>query len=88
MVLGQENQTRNFSVRYASAFEGVYKDRQYACSADYYGTMGIERSDKAARQELMLKNWQFFGAPHVAFLSMPKSMGPVNALSETTTFIS
>jgi len=66
MVLGQENQTRNFSVRYASAFEGVYKDRQYACSADYYGTMGIERSDKAARQELMLKNWQFFGAPHVA----------------------
>lgn len=60
--------------------EGVYKDRQYACAADYYGTMGIERSDKAARQDLMLKNWQFFGAPHVAFLSMPKSMGPVNAM--------
>lgn len=59
---------------------GVYKERQYACAAGYYQTMGIERSDKQARLDLMLKNWQFFGAPHVAFLSMPKSMGEVNAI--------
>lgn len=60
--------------------EGVYKERQYACAADYYTTMGIERSDKQARNELMLKNWQFFGAPHAAFISMPRSMGEVNAI--------
>ncbi len=60
--------------------QGVYRERQFACAADYYGTMGIAREDKAARQELMLKNWQFFGAPHVAFISMPKYMGAVNAL--------
>ena len=60
--------------------KGVYKDRQYACAADYYSTMGIERSDKQARQQLMLKNWQFFGAPHVAFVSMPKYMGAVNSV--------
>lgn len=59
---------------------GVYKERQYACAMDYYGTMGIERHEKDKRQALMLKNWQFFGAPHVAFLSMPASMGPVNAV--------
>lgn len=60
--------------------EGVYKDRQYACAADYYSTMGIDRADKQARQQLMLQNWQFFGAPHVAFISMPKNMGAVNAI--------
>lgn len=59
---------------------GVYKERQYACAADYYSTMGIAREDKEARQMLMLKNWEFFGAPHVALLSMPKSMGAVNAI--------
>ena len=59
---------------------GVYKERQYACAMGYYGTMGIERHEKDKRQALMLKNWQFFGAPHVAFLSMPASMGAVNAV--------
>ncbi len=59
---------------------GVYRERQYECAARYYGTMGIEREDRDARNELMLRNWQFFGAPHVAFLCMPVSMGPVNAI--------
>ena len=27
-----------------------------------------------------MKNWEFFDAPHVAFISMPTSMGPVNAV--------
>ncbi|MBT8149469.1 MAG: nitroreductase [Pseudomonadales bacterium] len=58
----------------------VYKQRQYACAADYYSTMGIARENKDARNALMLKNWQFFGAPHAAFISMPKSMGPINAI--------
>jgi len=28
----------------------------------------------------MVKNWQFFGAPHAAFFSMPKSMSEINAV--------
>lgn len=59
---------------------GVYKERQYDCAMTYYGTMGIERHEKDKRQALMLKNWEFFGAPHVGFLSMPVSMGPVNGV--------
>ncbi|WP_159819109.1 nitroreductase [Colwellia sp. 20A7] len=60
--------------------EGIYRERQYACAADYYQTMGIEREDKTGRNQLMVKNWQFFGAPHVAFVTMPLTMGPVNAI--------
>lgn len=59
---------------------GVYRDRQYECAARYYSTMGIAREDREARNELMLRNWQFFGAPHVAFVCMPVAMGPVNAI--------
>ncbi len=60
--------------------DGVYKERQYDCAMRYYGTMGIERSDREKRNWLMSKNWQFFGAPHVAFISMPRTMAEVNAI--------
>lgn len=63
-----------------AGLQGVYKERQYDCAMTYYGTMGIERHEKDKRQALMLKNWQFFGAPHAAFISMPTDMGPVNAV--------
>ena len=59
---------------------GIYKERQFDCAMRLYGTMGIDRKDRAKRNELMLQNWQFFGAPHVAFISMPSSMGEVNAV--------
>jgi nitroreductase len=57
-----------------------YKQRQYDCAFGYYDTMGIAREDKAARQQLLLKNWEFFGAPHAAFLSMPETMHRANAV--------
>ena len=60
--------------------QGIYRERQVDCAVRYYGVMGIGRKDKQARNELMARNWQFFGAPHVGFLSMPTDMGPVNAI--------
>ena len=59
---------------------GPYKDRQYDCAFRYYDTMGIARSDMEGRQRLLERNWKFFGAPHAAFLSMPKSMHRANAI--------
>ena len=57
-----------------------YKERQYDCAWRYYGTMGIAREDKPARDALVRKNWEFFGAPHAAFLSMPETMHRANAI--------
>jgi nitroreductase len=37
----------------------------------YYDVMGIERDDVAARGRLHERNFEFFGAPHVAFLLLP-----------------
>ena len=58
----------------------IYKARQIDCAVRYYGVMDVGRDDRDARNALMAKNWQFFGAPHVAFLCMDLDMGPVNAI--------
>ena len=55
--------------------EGVYLDRRRACGFGYYETMGVERQDKEGRKAIARKNYEFFGAPHVAFFSMPRSFG-------------
>ena len=57
-----------------------YRRRQVDCAKALYDAVGIEFEDREQRQMQMLKNWQFFGAPHAAFISMPKSFGEVNAI--------
>ncbi len=60
---------------YDGKYEGVYKDRQYAAAKALYDALGITREDKAARGEAFARNFEFFGAPHVAFLFLPESFG-------------
>jgi len=57
-----------------------YRQRQKDCAFSLYNAMDIKYEEKDKRQALMLRNWQFFGAPHAAFFSMPKSMGEINAV--------
>ena len=45
-----------------------------------YGALGIAREDKRARQMAMLRNWQFFGAPHVAIFTMDKYLDIMGAV--------
>ena len=52
---------------------GVYLDRRRACGFGYYETMGVERKDMEGRMRIARKNFEFFGAPHVAFFSMPRT---------------
>ena len=63
-----------------AGLKGVYKERQIACAFRYYDAMNIERHETEKRQALLLKNWEFFGAPHAAFLSMPNTMNRANAI--------
>lgn len=60
---------------YDGKYEGVYKDRQYAAAKALYDALGITREDKAARGEAFYQNFEFFGAPHVAFLFLPEPFG-------------
>jgi len=57
-----------------------YRKRQIACAISLYDSVDIKYEEKQKRQELMVRNWQFFGAPHAAFFSMPKTMSEINAV--------
>ena len=63
-----------------SGLKGRYKERQRECAFQYFGAVGIDRDDKKARMALSMKNWEFFGAPHAAFLSYPETMHRANAI--------
>lgn len=54
------------------AYKDEHRQRQFGSANALYGAMGIEREDKQARQKAMLRNWEFFDAPHVAFFCMQK----------------
>nr|WP_246864664.1 nitroreductase [Spongiibacter thalassae] len=61
-------------------YQGDHRERQFGAAAVLYGALGIDRKDKQARAEAMLRNWQFFGAPHVAFFTMEKYLGVMGAV--------
>ena len=56
-------------------FYGPYRDKQIACAVELYGKMGIERGDRAGRLKASLRNFEFFDAPHVAYICMARSFG-------------
>jgi nitroreductase len=61
-------------------YEGVHRERQFGSAAALYGSMGIERSDKTSRMLAMLRNWQFFDAPHAVFFTMEKYLNIMGAV--------
>lgn len=53
-----------------------YKERRIACGAALYQAMGVARDDKAGRYDAWLRNYAFFGAPHVAIVACDRRLGP------------
>lgn len=70
----------NLEFDFYSKFEGEYRQRQVDSAFALYDAMGIDRNDKPGRKKASLRNQQFFDAPHVAFIGMPKEFGAVNAV--------
>ncbi|MDO7869055.1 nitroreductase [Nocardioides jiangxiensis] len=67
-------------LEWPTSFPGVYGERRRECGFQLYDALGIERSDKDARFVQMLKNFEFFGAPHVAIVHTPAELGPYGAV--------
>ena len=57
------------------SYDGVYKERQHAAAKALYDAVGIHRGDKEGRLIQFMRNFEFFGAPHVAFVFMPEFCG-------------
>lgn len=65
---------------FPASFEGEYLARRRACGLGLYQAVGVERGDKAAYARQHDENYRFFGAPHVAVLSTPVSLGVYGAV--------
>lgn len=61
-------------------YSGVYDERRREAGYGLYESLGIERSDSAARTEQMLKNFSFFGAPHVLIITTDREQGTYGAI--------
>lgn len=53
-----------------------YRTRRFSNGEELYGSLGIERADKARRREQFGKNFEFFGAPAAVLLAIERRMGP------------
>lgn len=61
-------------------YVGVYKERRRESGYALYTSLGIARTDYAARGAQMLKNFSFFGAPQVAVITTDRSQGVYGAI--------
>jgi nitroreductase len=61
-------------------YTGEYLDRRRVCGFQLYEAVGIERDDRARRNEQMMENFRFFGAPHVAIVTSEADLGPYGSM--------
>lgn len=61
-------------------YPGVLGERRRTCGRQLYGALGIQKGDRAASGRQMMENFRFFGAPHLALITSPRSLGAYGAL--------
>ncbi|MEW5420890.1 nitroreductase [Amorphus sp. 3PC139-8] len=66
------------------AFPTGYSEERHArrreCGFQLYECVGVARGDREAARRQALENFRFFGAPHVAFVTSHKELGPYGAI--------
>jgi nitroreductase len=70
----------NPDFNWAAKYEGVHRERQFGSANALYQSIGVTREDKRGRQLAMVRNWNFFDAPHVVFFTMDKYLDIMGAV--------
>ena len=79
-ALAQAKAPPDTDVPYPPGFDGVHLQRRREVGFGLYAALSIKREDRAAREAHFVENFRFFGAPHVALMTMPAQMGAYGAL--------
>ncbi|MFF0699986.1 nitroreductase [Streptomyces tendae] len=61
-------------------YRGVYRDRRREAGHALYASLGIDRADLSAREAQLMRNFVFFGAPHVAVVTTDRDQGVYGAV--------
>src|SRR5215211_547252 len=67
-------------VPFPAQYEGVFQQRRRDCAWQLYDSVGIEKGDRAASAGQVAKNFEFFGAPHVAIITTEQALGTYGAI--------
>lgn len=67
-------------VPFPDRYEGVFLERRRECAWQLYECVGVERGDRAASAVEAMRNYEFFGAPHVAIVTTEQDLGTYGAL--------
>jgi nitroreductase len=70
----------NPDYEYRGDFDGEYRKRQVECAVALYSQMGIERHDREGRERAVMRNFEFFDAPYMAFIGMDRAFGTTVAI--------
>ena len=70
----------NPDYEYRGDFRDEYRVRQVECAVALYSQMGIGRKDREGRMRAVLRNFEFFDAPHIAFVGMNPEFGTTVAV--------
>ena len=65
----------NADYEYRGDFKEEYRRRQIDCAVALYSKMGIGRDDREGRMRAVLRNFELFDAPYVAFVGMHPEFG-------------
>ncbi|TCJ93478.1 nitroreductase [Nocardia alba] len=65
---------------FPATYEGIYRDRRRACGFQLYDSVGIAKGDHEKTMRQMVRNFEFFGAPHVAIVTSEADLGIYGAI--------
>lgn len=66
-------------IEFPSSYHGIYGDRRKECAVQLYSSLGID-GDRVASAEQTMKNFDLFGAPHVAIVTTDAALGTYAAV--------
>lgn len=65
---------------FPQGYSGVRDERRKEVGWQLYETVGVERGDRDGSTRQMLRNFEFFGAPHVAIITTATELGVYGAI--------
>lgn len=67
-------------VPFPERYAGEFLARRRECAWQLYDSVGVAKGDRAASAVEAMRNYEFFGAPHVAVITTERDLGAYGAL--------
>ena len=82
LVLGEaaRNEVMQPDLPFPARYAGVFDQRRKECGWQLYESVGIARGDRQASAMQGMRNFDFFGAPHVAIVTTEEDLGVYGVL--------